>query len=73
MHGRPCGATMVSAMINTRDIELAVGRAYAAAYPWFLKVSHPPGAGLHDVCGLWYGYVAANEARFVPAETAPPG
>lgn len=73
MHGRTCGATMLSAMITTRDIELAVGRAYAAAYPWFLKVSHPPGSGLHDVCGLWHGYVAANEARFVPTETTPRG
>lgn len=73
MHGELCGSTIAGAMISIRDIELAVRRAYAAAYPWFLKVSHPPDGGLHDICGLWHGYVAANEERFEPAETAPPG
>jgi hypothetical protein len=50
-------------MIRTIDIERAVGRALAAAYPWLLKVQRPPGMGMHDSCGYWHGYEAANDPR----------
>lgn len=48
-------------MIRTRDIELAVGRALAKAYPWLMKVLRPPGAGLIGAPGWWHGFEAAND------------
>ena len=50
-------------MIRTRDVELAVGRAMAEAYPWLLKVERLPDVGLYDVCGMWHGFEAANDDR----------
>lgn len=61
-------------MIRTRDIELAVGRALARAYPWLLKVHHPPGCGLIDCAALLIYPPAANDGRFehaVPDRLTP--
>lgn len=52
-------------MINLIDIEIAVRKAYALAYPWLFKVERLPGAGVPDVCGLWHGFDAVNEPCFV--------
>lgn len=54
-------------MIRFRDIELAVGRAYATTYPWFFKVERLLGAGLHGAPGFVHGFEAANETRFDPS------
>lgn len=52
-------------MPNTRDIELAVGRALAKAYPWLMKVERLPGGGLLDTAALiFHPEPAANEPRF---------
>lgn len=53
-------------MPPTRDIELAVGRALAKAYPWLLKVKHPPGCGLIDFAALLIYPPAVNEPQFEP-------
>ena len=59
----------VPAMAPIRDIELAVGRALVNAYPWMLKVQHPPGCGLIDFAAIRIYSPAVNDARF---EADPP-
>lgn len=51
-------------MIRTRCIELAVGRAFAKAYPWLAKVQRPSGAGLFDSSALLMYPAASNDVSF---------
>lgn len=53
-------------MPNTRDNELAVGRALAKAYPWLFKVERMPGAGLIGAPGYFHGFEAANFSAIDP-------
>lgn len=29
--------------------------------PWACVLNRPPGMGMHDACGCWHGFEAAND------------